>query len=134
MANVIGWSREDLEAPQAVDCSPGLMLHPVHLPSHQHQQALPSNAGEERSQEWQDSPTPPPPAKTPSRYPVPVEASKAPGWEPRILGLRRTTFLLTVSNIVLAIGIVVLGVVQNNVLKNGGVAATGSEVQASCPR
>ena len=132
MAHAIGWSREDLEAPQVIDSSPGGMLHPVHLQSHQHHQTSSQPTGQERSQEWQDSPTPPPPAKSP--IPVSLSQARAPGWQPKILGLRRATFFLTVSNILLAIGLVVLGVVQNNVLKNGGVASTGSEAQASCPR
>ncbi|KAK4149051.1 hypothetical protein C8A00DRAFT_38367 [Chaetomidium leptoderma] len=142
MSNAIGWSREDLESPQAVEALEfGNMLHPVHLESnpqhHQQQQtAQPSHTGDDGFQGWQGAPTPAQSAKVSSPGPAPFEATYegiTPGSPPRILGLRRTTFFLTVSNILLAIGLIVLGVVQNQALRTSSGGPTGLEAQGSCP-
>ena len=146
MSNAIGWSREDYEASQVVDFSDG--LHPVHPQQsqhyYQHHAPEPTDRGYEtwRNQTWktsQNSPTPPSLAKVAS--PSPIVAPPEPTYEvgpsktePRIFGLRRTTFFLTVSNILLAIALVVLGVVQSQVLRNETAATTGSEAQGACPR
>jgi hypothetical protein len=157
--NAVGWSREDFEGLQAIDRSPGSMLHPANPPDHQQysqqqhgqqhysgqhnyqyqhtQQQNPvpvSSGGEGRRQDWLDfSPS----AKISTPVTLVAEArhgTRTPGSEPRILGLRRTTFFLTVSNILLAIGLVVLGVVQNDALKNSSGASTALEAQGSCPK
>jgi hypothetical protein len=148
MSNAIGWSREDYEAAQAVNFSDG--LHPVHPQQsqhyYQHNAPEPTDRGDEtwRYQSWQNSqaqnsPTPPSLAKVASPSPIvaPPEPTHEIGpskTEPRILGLRRTTFFLTVSNILLAIALVILGVVQSQVLRSEMGTATGSEAQGACPR
>jgi hypothetical protein len=141
MANAIGWSREDLEAAQVVDFTTGSMLHPVHVQNnqqynHHHAPELVNTSGE-RFKDGQDSPISSPPAKlaTPAVAPPGAsQESRTPGAEPRILGMRRTTFFLTVSNILLAIGLVVLGVVQSRVLQSNAGTPTGLEAQGACPR
>jgi hypothetical protein len=163
--NAVGWSREDFEGLQAIDNSPGSMLHPANPPgNHQHhhqqysqqqphgqqhyngqhdyqyqhaQQQSPvpvSSGGEGRGQDWLDF-SPSTKISTPATLVAEARnGTRAPGSEPRILGLRRTTFFLTVSNILLAIGLVVLGVVQNHALKNSSGASTALEAQGSCPK
>jgi hypothetical protein len=137
MSGVIGWSRDDLEGPQAVDVSPGGMLHPVNRQSH-HQddpQQTPqvSDMGDDRAQDGREAPIPSSPGKIPSSVTVPVEAHDESGRPGRILGMRRTTFLLTTSNLLLAIALVVLGVVQSQVLKSGSGTSRAIEAQGSCP-
>lgn len=171
--HAIGWAREDLEALQAVDRSPGSMLHPA-LPVDNHQRqnqqyhhqysqqeyhqqhynqqhnhqyhhaqqqnAVSASANDGRPQDWPDSAISDQSGKISTPATLVAEAKhgssrpRTPGSEPRILGLRKTTFFLTVSNILLAIGLVVLGVVQNHVLKNSNDASTALEAQGSCPR
>ncbi|KAK3942021.1 hypothetical protein QBC46DRAFT_406700 [Diplogelasinospora grovesii] len=61
------------------------------------------------------------PHDQPSRYSQAPEVVPVPDSKPHtMLGLRRPTFWLSLSNIILAIGLVVVGVVQSQVLKNGG--------------
>lgn len=145
MAHVIGWSRQDLEAPQAVDTSPGAMLHPVHLAnshwSRQHQPMPASSPGVDHEggqgkEDCQPTTTPAYPKSLDPATTLPVQMKPAPhSGGPRILGLRRTTFFLTASNLLLAIGLIVLGVVQSRVLHNGQRGSSpGLEAQASCSR
>ncbi|EAQ82954.1 hypothetical protein CHGG_10772 [Chaetomium globosum CBS 148.51] len=145
MSKAIGWSREDYEAAQVVNLSDG--LHPVHpQPSqhyYQHYAPEPVGPGDEswRYQGWQNnqnSPTPPSLGKVASPSSIappqgPTHEIGTSGTQPRILGLRRTTFFLTASNILLAIALVVLGVVQSQVLRNETGTATGSGAQGVCP-
>lgn len=142
----------DLEGLQHVDATPGHMLHPTaHFYGqelHRDRDSIPPGAGNlsavtQHYPVSQDGPTYPSPTKEDktkfsSPEPVPGDADfnlnnlatdRKPASEPRILGLRRTTFFLTVSNILLAIGLVVLGVVQSRVLKDGGGASTA---QTAC--
>ncbi|KAK4120951.1 hypothetical protein N657DRAFT_623915 [Parathielavia appendiculata] len=147
MANVIGWSREDLERLQPVDVSPWNALHPVQ--SQPNQQSNPQQTPQQlhtlddTSGNWQELPIPySPPEKIPSPPKAPVEGVEQQHGETRgsgkILGLRRTTFFLTVSNILLAIALIVLGVVQSQVLRSSSGTATSLPAgldaqQSSCP-
>ncbi|KAH6846959.1 hypothetical protein B0I37DRAFT_134650 [Chaetomium sp. MPI-CAGE-AT-0009] len=142
MSNAVGWCREDYEAAQAVNFSDG--LHPVNLQNNQHyyQHDAPETTyrSDERYQAWQNSPAPPSISKgAPQASPVASSlepkqetATVTPGTAPRILGLRRTTFFLTVSNILLAIALIVLGVVQSQILRKE-TGTTGPEAQGACP-
>ncbi len=139
MEHAKGWSREDLEAPQALDSSPGSMLHPVPLQygaqnSYYNHSPMP-NSGEKGYQHWQDS-SALPATEPPSAVTIIDEAEREPSSDARIIRLKRATFVLSVSNILLAIGLVVLGVVQSRALSRSGDSggpSTGSEPQASCP-
>jgi hypothetical protein len=140
--NTVGWNREDFEALQAIDNSPGSMLHPASPPdNHQHysqQQHGQQHYNEQYNEQYNyQYHHPQQPAKGTTPVTLVAEArheARIPGSEPRILGLRRTTFFLTVSNILLAIGLIVLGVVQNHALKNNSGASTALEAQGSCPK
>ncbi len=148
MAHAIGWSREDLEAPQALDTSPGAMLHPVHMadghwPHRQHQhQTVPafspntSHEGGRDEQEHHPTATFTHSKSMDMATTVPVQEKHGADTKgPRILGLRRTTFFLTASNLLLAVGLIVLGVVQSRVLGNSQSASPpGLAAQASCSR
>ncbi|KAK3902162.1 hypothetical protein C8A05DRAFT_15736 [Staphylotrichum tortipilum] len=144
MAHVIGWTREDLEAPQALDTSPGAMLHPVHSAdgqwSHHQHRPMPAfspsigdGSGQDKSDYYPAAASAHPKAMGLATT-VPVQVKLAAIVRgARILGLRKTTFFLTASNLLLMIGLIVLGVVQSRVLKNTQVASSpGLEAPASC--
>jgi hypothetical protein len=136
--NTVGWNREDFEALQVIDHSPGSMLHPASPPdNHQHYSQQQHNQQHYNEQYNYQYHHPQQPVKITTPVTLVTEArheARTPGSEPRILGLRRTTFFLTVSNILLAIGLVVLGVVQNHALKNSSDASPALEGQGSCPK
>jgi hypothetical protein len=143
-----GWNRVDLEGLQPVDPTPGHMLHPAHLHYGQqlHRDPISANTGDGGNQQYHrfnddaSLARPSPKVSTPEPEQVPDDANlnvnhrgKTPVSEARILGLRRTTFFLTVSNILLAIGLVVLGVVQSQLRQSRDIS-TASTAQSSCSR
>ncbi|KAK4097582.1 hypothetical protein N658DRAFT_500287 [Parathielavia hyrcaniae] len=134
MAHSVGWSREDLERLQPVDVSPWNGLHPA--PSQSDHQSRPQQQQDDTSRNWQEMPIPySPPEKILSPFQPPVQPlqhgdAKEPA---KILGLRKTTFFLTLSNILLAVGLVVLGVVQSRVSSSpaGGLDTQQSSCSGS---
>ncbi|GAB1313798.1 hypothetical protein MFIFM68171_04008 [Madurella fahalii] len=134
------WAQRDLEGLQAVDSTPGHMLHPVYFQDQPYPQYDPStqqlpaalNTGE-GAQHWGDDPTLASRSKISSPVPANTIRHETSELESRILGLRRTTFVLTVSNIILAIALVVLGVIQSQMLSSNNRSAAAAAGQQSCP-
>jgi len=141
----VPWGQRDLEGLQPVDPTPpGHGLHPVDLPpdydsryhlhqAHQmpqvqlQQQHNPAFTWSSTSQSWPKMSDRTALDPTTSLASEPNQYTKLPDPKnKKVLGLRKTTLALVISNILLAIGLVILGVVQNHVLQKSATTAKES--------
>ena len=129
----VGWSRDDLEAPQPVNDTPGNMLHPtqLHYGQQLHHSPTTPGSGTQVSQ-FSDSPPPWQPAKESAAVqanalPNASNPAELPGGATKptgtIFGLRKTTLFLIISNVLFAIALIVVGVVLSRDSNNNSAAA-----------